>query len=319
MIVVKKVATDSEPLGNVGNLMTTAPPHSAPFNRSAPANWDASQPERWAVRRTETREIIARTRTADKQSKKQLREQVVLSHLDLADTIARRYSGHGPEADDIRQVAYVGLVKASQRFDPDKGEDFVSFAVPTISGEIKRHLRDHGWVIRPPRPVQELRSQLNGLIGSLAQELGHSPTNMELAHCLDRDLADVREAMVAHESMRPASLDVPVADDEALTLADTIGRADSALERAEVVANLSPALRRLSILERNIVYLRFFEELTQQEIASRIGVTQMQVSRLLKKILTTLHSALIDEPPRSVVTVREGRRNRQSGALSLPA
>jgi RNA polymerase sigma-B factor len=94
---------------------------------------------------------------------------------------------------------------------------------------------------------------------------------------------------------------------------------DRALERAEVVANLSPALRRLSILERNIVYLRFFEELTQQEIASRIGVTQMQVSRLLKKILTTLHSALIDEPPRSVVTVREGRQNRQSGALSLPA
>jgi RNA polymerase sigma-B factor len=292
--------------------MTTAPP------RTAPANWDASQPERWAVRQTETRDLIARTRTADQQSRKQLREQVVLSHLDLADTIARRYSGHGPESDDIRQVAYVGLIKASQRFDPDKGDDFVSFAVPTISGEIKRHLRDHGWVIRPPRPVQELRSQLNSLIGSLAQELGHAPTSAELANCLDRDLAEVKEAMVAHESMRPASLDVTVADDDSLTLADTIGRVDRALDRAEAVANLSPALRRLSARERDIVYLRFFEELTQQEIAARLGVTQMQVSRLLKKILTTLRSALIDDPSRSV-TVREGRRSRLSVAQSQPA
>jgi RNA polymerase sigma-B factor len=301
-------------------MMTTATTATTAQSPTASGNWDASQPERWAVRRTETRELIARTQTADKQSRKRLREQVVLIHLDLADTIARRYSGHGPEADDIRQVAYVGLIKASQRFDPDKGDDFVSFAVPTISGEIKRHLRDHGWVIRPPRPVQELRSQLNALIGSLAQELGHSPTSAELACRLDRDLADVKEAMIAHESMHPASLDVSVAEDDTLTLADTIGRVDSALDRAEAVANLSPALRRLSTRERNIVYLRFFEELTQQEIATRLGVTQMQVSRLLKKILTTLHSALIDDDPsRSVVTIPEGRRSRQSDALSQPA
>ncbi|WP_349897195.1 sigma-70 family RNA polymerase sigma factor [Parafrigoribacterium soli] len=229
--------------------------------------------------------------TPSTEHQRQVRE-TILQHLDLANAIAHRYTGRTQDAEDIRQVAYLGLVKASQRFTTDKGEDFASFAVPTISGEIKRHLRDNAWFIRPPRPVQELRARLNSSAASLAQELGRTPTNDELARALGEDVCRVEEAEKAQLGFRPTSLDVPTNLEGNVPLADTIGGPDDSLERVELAAMLAPAIERLSSRDKSIVYLRFVEEKSQQEIASQLGVTQMQVSRQLAKILAALRASL---------------------------
>jgi RNA polymerase sigma-B factor len=221
----------------------------------------------------------------------QTRREIVLAHLDLADSIARRHAIRASDLDDLRQVACIGLMKACERFDPERG-DFVAFAVPTISGEVKRHLRDNGWMLRPPRSIQELRSRINAVSPALAQELGRTPTAADVAARLGEDRARVAEAMSARHGRNLDSLDAPVGDDEALTLADTVAAVDFEFERAEFAATLAPALRALSPRDKQIVYLRFVLEQTQQEIAAQLGVTQMQVSRLLRKLLANLRSAV---------------------------
>lgn len=217
---------------------------------------------------------------------------LVLAHLGVAEAIARRYSAGSRDTGDLRQVAYLGLVKAARHFDRERGDAFVAYAVPTISGEIKRYLRDSGWFVRPPRQVQELRAQLAVESPRLAQLLGHQPTPSDLAAALDRDLKHVQEALSAHEHMRPASLNTTLSTQDGEIYTDTVGDLDPRLERAERMATIAAACRTLTSRERRIVYLRFFEEKTQQEIGRELGVTQMQISRLLTHILDTLRERL---------------------------
>lgn len=223
--------------------------------------------------------------------------ELVLSHLGLAEAIAHRYSHGRRDTGDLEQVAYLGLVKAAQHFDRRKCDDFAVYAAPTIAGELKRYFRDLGWFIRPPRIVQELRSRLASEANELAQTLGHQPSPAELSSTLGEDLGLVNEALRAHESLRPSSLDAPCGPgDDGPALGDTIADTDSGLEHAELMATLAQACRRLNLRDRRILYLRFFEDKTQQEIGEDLGVTQMQISRLLTRILAELRMRLsVDE------------------------
>ncbi|GLK18280.1 sigma-70 family RNA polymerase sigma factor [Herbiconiux flava] len=226
-------------------------------------------------------------------------EQLVLGHLALAQAVARRYfrpSAGANQNEDLLQVAYVGLVKAAQRFDPERGENFASFAVPTVAGEIKRHLRDNGWIIRPPRRIQELHGRVREAVPRLTQRLGRAPGPAELAQELDCGVDEVLEALASSTTLFPASLDRAVGDDEGVRLSDVIPSAGDEIGHAETAATIAYACRELPEQQRRIIYLRFFEDLTQQEIASELGVTQMQVSRLLARALDGLRQRIARGP-----------------------
>lgn len=218
---------------------------------------------------------------------------LVLAHLRVAEAVARRFASPSWDAHDLRQVAYLGLVKAARNFDAERGGEFVSYAVPTISGEVKRHLRDHGWFVRPPRPVQELRSRVIAESSRLAQSLGHVPSPAELATALGADVEQVREALRAGEHVRPQSLDA--VDDESGSFG--VGALDPGMERAERAATIAAACEGLDERERRILYLRFFEELTQQQIGAELGISQMHVSRLLSGILARLRERMTPPTP----------------------
>jgi RNA polymerase sigma-70 factor (sigma-B/F/G subfamily) len=236
-------------------------------------------------------DLFRRAADAGDTERRQLLDEVVLLHLGLAEAIARRYYGRSLENDDILQVAHLGLVNAAQRFDPELGRDFVSFAVPTIAGEIKRHFRDHGWAVRPPRRMQELQSALKAATAEVTQAKGATPTAADLADHLGVEAAEVREARASHECFTAASLDYRV-DDGETSLADTLGGDDAAYERSEALVALAPACRELGERDRRILYLRFFRGWTQEEIGRDLGVTQMQVSRLLAGILRRLRARI---------------------------
>ena len=255
-------------------------------------------------RRLETLELYAaaaRAGTADdERDRRRLVAHVVERHLDVADAVARRYSSSGDEWADIRQVACVGLVKAALRFDHGKGEDFVAFAAPTVSGEIKRHLRDTGWSVRPPRRLQELCAAAVVARASLEQELGREPTDDELADHLGQPVAEVREALLARRDRWATSLDVPVGDAEGEGRGTSLGdalAADDLLPRAEARCELGRLLAGLGRRDRQLVQLRFVEEMSQAEIGRVLGVTQMQVSRLLTKLLARLRRELGEDEP----------------------
>lgn len=243
-----------------------------------------------------TNRLLKAAASASEPERRRLIDEAVLLNLGLAESIGKRYSGRGIERDDLVQVAYLGLVNAARRFDPDMGKDFASFAVPTITGEVKRHFRDHGWAVRPPRRVQELHSALAAASSEVAQRLGTSPTAADLAEHLEVDLDEVLEASASHECFTVASIDYRGTDGEDTPLADALGDDETGFDRAEAVVALGPACRGLRERDRRIVYLRFFRGWTQQEIARELGVTQMQVSRLLARILTQLRRDLgVDE------------------------
>jgi RNA polymerase sigma-B factor len=225
-------------------------------------------------------------------------EALILEYLWLAESVAHRFFRRDPARDeDLVQVAYIGLVKSARRFDPEIGDSFPAFAVPTISGEIKRHLRDNGWFVRPPRHIQELRARVVEAAPRLAQELGHAPSIPELMIDLGESAAAISEALECQHHMYPASLDVTIGDDHASTLADLIPGTGDELERAESAAVIWSALRMLPARERHVLQLRFFEDRTQQEIAAELGVTQMQVSRILTKTLTLLRDRIVHGAP----------------------
>ena len=218
-------------------------------------------------------------------------QAVVLLNLGLADGIASRYVGRGIDREDLVQVARLGLVKAVRRFRPGLGQSFAGFAAPTISGEIKRHFRDTGWMVRPPRRLQELGARLRHVEKELEQQLHRRPTNAELAQTLGVDPAHVHAAREAASSFHALSLDVPA----------TVGHAhaEGSLEEAEdpfaAIDNdawLSAALSDISERERLVLRLRFVDLLTQSEIATQIGVSQMQVSRILRGTLNRLRERL---------------------------
>ncbi|MGN6205540.1 sigma-70 family RNA polymerase sigma factor [Humibacter sp.] len=234
-----------------------------------------------------------RLKRTERCSEKLGRRELVVSHLQLADAIAHRYAGRPQDADDLRQVAYLGLVKAAERFDPERSDDFASFAVPTIAGEIKRHFRDNCWFVRPPRSLQELKSTVEHEVPRMAQQLGRDPSRGEIAERVGEPAERIDEAIGCSRAMHPMSLDAPVSTaDEHTAFGDTIDSGDRALERAEQVQSLRRACRELPPRERLIIYRRFYEERTQSEIAQEIGVTQMQVSRLLTSTLARLRSLL---------------------------
>jgi len=221
------------------------------------------------------------------------RDAIVERFLPLARQLAARYQRPEEPFDDVFQVACFGLVKAVDRFDVERGVAFSSYAVPTIMGEIKRHFRDRTWAVRVPRDLQELALRVDRVIGELTRELGRQPLVDEVAHAIDAEPEDVLEAMQASSAYRATSLQTPRAggDEEAGdTLADSVGTIDDGFARAEQRAVLDALMRSLTPREREVVRLRFEEDLTQAAIGERIGVSQMQVSRVLRQAMARLRA-----------------------------
>jgi RNA polymerase sigma-B factor len=218
-----------------------------------------------------------------------LRDQLIEAHLGLAEYLARRFANRGEPLDDLVQVASLGLVKAVERFDPERGLEFTTFATPTIVGELKRHFRDKGWAVRVPRRVQELHLRVTRVIDDLATEFGRSPTVQEIAHRAGTTEDEVVEAIDAGSAYRSASLDAGRSDDdESPGLLGQLGDVDPELARAERRAALGPLISGLPEREQVMLYLRFYEGMTQSEIAKRLGISQMHVSRLLSRSLQQL-------------------------------
>jgi RNA polymerase sigma-B factor len=225
-----------------------------------------------------------------------LRDQLIEAHLGLAEYLARRFGNRGELLDDLVQVASVGLVKAVDRFEPARGVEFSTYATHTIVGELKRHFRDKGWAVRAPRRMQELYLRLGKTIGALSQELGRSPTIQELATEAQVSEEEVLEALEAGQAYRFASLDAPSpGDTDGDSLGAHMGDEDPGMVDAEHRAALSPLISRLPTREQKILHYRFFEGLTQSEIAARLGISQMHVSRLLARSLAQLRAAAEEE------------------------
>lgn len=261
--------------------------------RRTPGETDSRSGPEWArphsngsEQRIDERFAVYR-RTGDRR----LRDELVEEHAPLAHFLASRFANRGESRDDLVQVALVGLFKAVERFDPDRGLQFSTFATPTILGELKRHFRDRGWAVRVPRRVQELHLQLGRIVSTLGQEEGRSPTPAEVAQRAGVSEEAVLEAMEAGSLYRLVSLDASVApDDEGNELASCLGDEDPEFERIEHRSEIAELLDVLPARERRIVELRFFESMTQSEIAERVGVSQMHVSRLLTRSLERLRA-----------------------------
>jgi RNA polymerase sigma-B factor len=222
-----------------------------------------------------------------------LRDQLVTGYLPVAQHIARRFAHRGEPLDDLIQVATVGLINAVDRFQPDRGSDFFSFAVPTISGEVRRHFRDQGWSMRVPRRLKDLHVSINSAVSELSQRLGRAPRPSEIAERLQVPTNDVLEGLEAAQAYRSSSLDEMLSIDESgTTLGDLLGEADAELERVDYQQALQPLLAELPDRERTILMLRFFANMTQTQIAERVGVSQMHVSRLLSQTLARLRDRL---------------------------
>lgn len=230
----------------------------------------------------------------DSVSFRRYRDRIVERCMPLADHIAMRFGGRGEAREDLVQVARVGLVNAVIRFDVDAGSDFASFAVPTIMGEVRRHFRDNRWSLKVPRRLKELHVRLSAATAELSQRLGRAPTASELAAELGMDRDEVVEGLVAGTAYNTVSIDVgaSVGDEGVPAIIETLGGADLNLDRIENREALRPLLAVLPERERTVLRLRFFESMTQTQIAERIGVSQMHVSRLLAKALARLRDQL---------------------------
>jgi RNA polymerase sigma-B factor len=225
------------------------------------------------------------------------REQLVDRFMPLARSLARRYGRSSEPFEDLLQVASLGLLKALDRFDPERGHPFPSFAVPTILGEMRRYFRDSGWAVHMPRATQERALKVRDAQDHFANERGHAPTVGQLAEYLEIDAEEIIDALQAIQAYETLSLDAkpPGTDDEVATYGDAMGQEDERYELVELDATVSAALDHLPARERNVLHMRFVEDLTQTEIAARVGVSQMQVSRLLRRSLNQLR-ALTDVP-----------------------
>ncbi|SFT52828.1 RNA polymerase sigma-B factor [Geodermatophilus amargosae] len=245
-----------------------------------------------------TAPLFAELATLEKDDprRERLREILVEEHLPLVRHFARRFSNRGEPFDDLLQVGTLGLIAAIDRFDPNRGVEFLSFAVPTITGEIKRHFRDQGWSVRVPRRLQELHLSLNSAVGELAQKNGRAPTPSELAEHLGIPREEVLEGLAVANAYRSSSLDERLSgEDDSPTLAATLGEEDAALEGVEYRESLQPLLATIPARERRILILRFFGNMTQSQIAADIGISQMHVSRLLSQTLAKLREGLLKD------------------------
>ena len=276
-------ALDPSPLTATQSLAESPPPAEAPL----PADSADGETERLLA--------LLRDMPADDPRYEGIRARIVAQHMKLARRIARRYANRGEPVEDLEQAALVGLVKAINGYDPLRGHDFLAYARPMMNGEVKRHFRDLTWAVRVPRKVQEGRAELGQAVAALSQRMGRPPTAEELAAELrlsEADLADLREASAAYNAL---SLSTPAGPDEARTLADTLGAADDALDAVEDRESLHPLLNALPPRELRLLLLRFFGNQTQAEIATELGVSQMQVSRLLAATLSRLRTSMLAE------------------------
>ncbi len=236
--------------------------------------------------KADDRDLIARYQQEGDQA---ARDELVERYLPLARRLAARYRHTNEETDDLVQVASIALVKAIDRFDVSRGSGFSSYAVPTILGELKRHFRDHGWAVHVPRELQERATKIGKTIDELGKKLGRAPSIAELAEALGLDTEQTLEAMQAADAYDALSFDAPsVADEERTALLDTLGEEDPAYEVVEYGAAIEDALEGMGERDRTVLHLRFVEDLTQSEIAERIGVSQMHVSRLLRRAVAEL-------------------------------
>ena len=236
----------------------------------------------------------------DSSRRRALRDELVQAHMPLVVYLARRFSGRNEPMSDLVQVGAIGLLKAIDRFDPGRGLEFSTYATPTILGEIKRHFRDTGWLIHVPRRAQELQTTVNNARADLSQELGRAPTVAELAARIEVDEDAVLEALDAARAYSGVPLDVLAAPGETVPEHPMLGFIDDGFEQVEQRALLREVIAKLPDSEREILLLRFVANKTQTEIAAIVGVSQMQVSRLVARGLKRLRASLgADEPAQS--------------------
>jgi RNA polymerase sigma-B factor len=245
------------------------------------------------------RELAAEYATTRSES---VREQLVLAHTGLVRYLALRFANRGEAVEDLIQVGLIGLLKAVDRFDPERGVEFNTYALPTIIGELKRHFRDKGWALHVPRRLQELNLAVGRLSETLTNELGRSPSVDELAARLDATSEEVLEAQEVSYAYSPRSLDAEQASEKEATptsLLERIGQDDKALGLFEDTEGLTRACETLDPRERVVIYLRYFKDLSQVEIARRFNVSQMSISRLQQRAVTKLREAMLGEalPP----------------------
>jgi len=225
-----------------------------------------------------------------------VRDLLVTEYLPLAEHIARRYGGRGEVHDDLVQVARLGLINAVDRFDVERGSEFLSFAVPTIMGEVRRYFRDSSWSVRVPRRLKELHLSISQATSALSARLGRAPTPSELAAELGLPVNEVREGLMAGNAYQAVSSDAPATRaPDAVPLADLMGEDDVEIRKVEEHEALQPLLRALPARERKILMLRFFGNMTQTQIAERMGISQMHVSRLLAQTLQQLREKMTED------------------------
>ncbi|GAB7004073.1 hypothetical protein JCM18899A_15450 [Nocardioides sp. AN3] len=224
------------------------------------------------------------------------RDELVGLHQPLVEHCARRFRNRGEQLEDLLQVGAIGLLKAIDRFDPDRGVEFSTYATPTILGEIKRHFRDKGWAIRVPRRLQELRLQVTAAVPELTQTLGRSPTAVEIADAVGCSVDDIVEGLESGNAYATLSLDAgDDSEDGAATMLDAMGEDDANIAHIDMRESIRPLLDQLGQREKRILLLRFFRNMTQSQIAEEIGVSQMHVSRLLTRTLAQLREGLEED------------------------
>jgi RNA polymerase sigma-B factor len=239
--------------------------------------------------RREDRELLRRYHEDGDTS---ARERLIERHLPLVRSLARRYAGRGEALEDIEQVGAIGLIKAIDRFELSRDVSLATYATPNVVGEIKRHFRDKGWAIRVPRALQELNASMSGAIEGLTGRLGRSPSIAEIAQELKTSPEDVLEALEVGAAYSTVSLSSASSGEDDLDPMETLGEEDQGFERSEDRAALAPALDHLPAREREILRMRFEDGLPQTQIAQRVGLSQMHVSRLIRKSLAAMRDEL---------------------------
>jgi RNA polymerase sigma-B factor len=251
--------------------------------------------ERGTLTKDEVRRLFGAYKEAENEDERAaVREKLVDQYIGLVEFLARRFRNRGEPLEDLVQVGTIGLLKAIDRFELEREVEFSTYATPTIVGELKRHFRDKGWAVRVPRRLQELHLELTKIISNLGQELGRSPTVPEIAEHAGISEETVLEGMEIAHAYSFTSLDAPIdtEDAESSSFADQMGSEDEQLENLEYRASLAPEMAKLPERERKILFLRFYRGMTQSEIADRLGISQMHVSRLLNRTLMRLREAL---------------------------
>ncbi len=271
-------------------------PPQTPAREPAPVSKDSSE-----LHQRTASLFGAMQASGDEAEAARLRSELVELHLPLAEYLARRFGNRGEPHEDLVQVATIGLIKAIDRFDLERGVAFSTYATPTIVGEIKRHFRDRGWTIRVPRRLQEIQAVINQAVSELGQELGRSPTVSELATRVGMSEEEILEGLESANAYSPLSLDAPDPSGEVGAVIEQLGDYDDALDAVVDRETVKPLLDQLDARAKRILLLRFFRNMTQSQIAEELGISQMHVSRLLSRTLSDLRKALEEQPANAEV------------------